>query len=570
MNILGINPGHNGSVAYLVDGKLVFYAEEERLSRIKYDCSPFRGILETIGRGNIDVVGIGGPNPHLPKLFWSQEDAFSGFIKKYNPNVKTKNFTDQHHITHAATAFYNSGFETAVAVIADGCGSPAYLSIKEEKDRFFAFETESIIHCSYPSSFEKVYESLANGEGKIPKNVKNDNNFLFIHDSVSITKAYEAVSNYLGFGILESGKTMGLSPYGQENDRIPNMFINGYGDKNTFLSSYPSGSILNDNNFEIKNYLNNTYEWHHDPSKVTEFEKDLAFKVQKETQELVGDLIEKAYNITGETNILVSGGYGLNCMANYYLQKRFPDLNIYFEPVSHDGGTAIGIAKMIHHAENQDTTIRPQTTLYHGVYSPDYSSIHKIDREKIKVHNITKSEVAKIISEKNIVAIYQGRSEAGPRALGNRSILYDPRDKNGKDYVNTVKGREWFRPFAGSILVEEFQKWFKTYGLKETPYMMHAMEFKDDKQSKVPAITHVDNTCRIQTVSKKQNQHFYDLIEEFYKLTNVPILFNTSFNLGGEPLVETIQDAINTCINGGIKYLYFPEVDKLMVYTNVK
>ena len=160
--------------------------------------------------------------------------------------------------------------------------------------------------------------------------------------------------------------------------------------------------------------------------------------------------------------------------------------------------------------------------------------------------------------------MFQGRSEAGPRALGNRSILYDPTDPNGKDTVNKVKGREWFRPFAGSMLKEYFEEWFETYGMEESPFMMYAMDFKTEKHGEVPAITHVDGTCRIQTVTREQNEAYYDLIEEFRKITGVPILFNTSFNLAGEPLVETLEDALHTMKNCDIDYMYLPEVGKLV------
>ena len=179
-------------------------------------------------------------------------------------------------------------------------------------------------------------------------------------------------------------------------------------------------------------------------------------------------------------------------------------------------------------------------------------------------HKITPEQVAKLISERNIVTIFQGRSEAGPRALGNRSILYDPTDPNGKDYVNKVKKREWFRPFAGTVLLEKANKWFDMAGLEESPFMMYAMDVWPDKQEKIKAITHVDGTCRIQTVTEEQNPHYYKLIQEFEKITGVPILFNTSFNLAGDPLVETIEDALETMLRSEMKYMYVPELEMLL------
>jgi carbamoyltransferase len=194
-------------------------------------------------------------------------------------------------------------------------------------------------------------------------------------------------------------------------------------------------------------------------------------------------------------------------------------------------------------------------TLYLG---PTYDLSH------IEGLDVTYEQVASLISDRNIVAMFQGRSEAGPRALGNRSILYDPRDPNGKDHVNTIKKREAFRPFAGTILKEYVHEWFDMAGLEESPFMMYAVDALEHTYDIIPAILHVDNTCRVQTVTKEQNDHYYNLIEAFYDLTKVPILFNTSFNLAGEPLVETPEDAMKTFYTSDIKYLYFPEVGKLV------
>jgi len=183
--------------------------------------------------------------------------------------------------------------------------------------------------------------------------------------------------------------------------------------------------------------------------------------------------------------------------------------------------------------------------------------------------DVSYSDVCDLLVQKNIVAIYQGRCEAGPRALGNRSILYDPRDLNAKDHVNRVKKREWFRPFAGTILLEHVHDWFDMIGLKESPFMSYAVEVLEDKKNLIPGIIHVDNTCRIQTVTEKQNYHYYNLIKCFYKKTSVPILFNTSFNLGGETLVETLEDAIDTLKRSEIEYLFLPKKMKLIVEENV-
>jgi carbamoyltransferase len=181
---------------------------------------------------------------------------------------------------------------------------------------------------------------------------------------------------------------------------------------------------------------------------------------------------------------------------------------------------------------------------------------------------VTPSDVAKLIADKNIVALFQGRSEAGHRALGNRSILYDPRDPNGKDHVNIVKQREWYRPFAASVMLEHVHDWFDMAGLKDSPFMMFAVDVIKNKQNLIPCVTHIDGTCRIQTVTKEQNINFYNLIDAFYKLTGVPMLFNTSFNLAGEVIVETEEEAIDVIKKSKIEYLYLPKKQTLIIEKN--
>ena len=569
MNILAINPGHNGSAAFLKNGELEFYIEEERLSRSKYDGNPFRGIMEAVPHG-IDVLVIGGTSQNLPNLPWTGEDPYTALVRKFNPNVQVINLGNEHHLGHAAEAFYNSGFEEAAAVIIDGAGSKHQISIDNtpaDQGGQFAegYETESIFDCSYPGNINVVFKSYGGNFDTPPLSSEQ----MEMHHAVTITKAYEAVSQYLGFGYIEAGKTMGLAPYGKEDPNIPELFRGNRADKNVFLPNYPAGAFVDEESNPYLRRTSDPTEWHKDPMKVTDVAKNLAWKIQKETENQVAKLIQRAVDITGKKNIVIAGGYGLNCVANYEMQKRFPDLNLWFDPISHDGGTAIGLAKFIWHQNMEDTTIRKLDTLYLGVKrnenydSIDVDLLRDVGGDFI---DATPADVAKLIADRNIVTIFQGRSEAGPRALGNRSILYDPTDPNGKNHVNTVKGREWFRPFAGSMLHEHFEEWFETHGLEESPYMMHAMDFKLEKHGEVPAITHVDGTCRIQTVKPEQNEVYYNLINEFYKISGVPILFNTSFNLAGQPLVETLQDAVATIQNSDIDYLYLPEVGKMFIF----
>jgi len=554
-NILGIHPGHNASAALISDGELVYYLEEERLSRNKRDGNPFRAMIDICSKYKIDELIIGGtddPN-ESHNLPWTGENSYISLIKKYNPKVKVTIVNHIHHMLHASCAFINSGFNKASILIIDGAGS------KEETNGIISYECESL------------WEGNNNQINLINKSVWsqhradiNDYNF---DSAVTITKAYEAVTGYLGWELLESGKTMGLAPYGKLNSNIPPLFKNGRGSRDIFVPMYPRGAFIDiKNNPIFAHGPSKDEEWHLDPSKLTEIKKDLAWQIQNDTQEEVAKLIEKSTELTGNKQICIAGGYGLNCVTNYWLKKRFPNLEIYHEAISHDGGTAIGAAYLGWLNYQPNTNFSKQTSIYYG---PKYAIKQYIKSLKNYInmfnqYKITPEQVAKLISEKNIVTIFQGRSEAGPRALGNRSILYDPTDPNGKDFVNKVKNREWFRPFAGTVLKEKAHEYFDMAGLEESPFMMYAMDVWPDKQEIIKAITHVDGTCRIQTVTEEQNPHYYKLIQEFEKITGVPILFNTSFNLAGDPLVETIEDALETLLKSDIKYMYVPELELLL------
>jgi carbamoyltransferase len=349
------------------------------------------------------------------------------------------------------------------------------------------------------------------------------------------------------------------------NENLPKFFRDGWGNRDLIIPTYPNAAQINVNRYQI---LLDDVKTHNPENhgEYTEIQKDLAYAVQEQTSDRMVELIRKAHELTGEKNIVICGGYGLNCVANYKYWKEFPDLNIYCEPISHDGGTSIGAAKMVHYQLSEDTSPQKQESVYYG---PQYNpSEYQNYLEGLDAQDTSYKEVAQLIRDGNIVTLYQGRSEGGPRALGNRSILFDPTIKDGKDIVNAVKHREWFRPFACSILKEKVNDWFDLAGREESPHMMYAVKCKEGISGKIPSVIHVDDTCRIQTVSKDQNENYYNLISAFEEISMVPILFNTSFNLGGDPLVETIEDAISTLENSEIEYLYLPEIQKLVKIPN--
>jgi carbamoyltransferase len=456
---------------------------------------------------------------------------------------------------HAACGFYNSGFETAACVIADGAGS--FLQIGDIQDTCYEFET--IFNASYPGDFDTVYKHVGTKQS-IGMSEPEDN--IFVTEYPGHTKMYEAVTQYCGFPAIEAGKLMGLAPYGSPNEDLPSFFNGEWGNRNLIIPTYPNAALLNVARYDIlkedvKNHVNGEY---------TDVQKDLAYKIQEQTSDRMVQLIKKAHELTGEKNIVICGGYGLNCVANYKYWKEFPDLNIYCEPISHDGGTSIGGAKYTYNKLNETEKPSKQESVYYG---PQYDPTgYMADLEGLEVTDTSYDDVAKLIREGTIVTIYQGRSEGGPRALGNRSILFDPTIKDGKDHVNAVKHREWFRPFACSIKKEAVHDWFDLAGRDETPHMMYAVKCHDGVEEKIPSVIHVDNTCRIQTVTPEQNEHYYNLIDAFDKIAGVPILFNTSFNLGGDPLVETIEDAVNTLNKSDIEWMYLPEIQKLVHVPN--
>ena len=566
-NVLAISPGHNGSVCLLVDGKIELYIEEERFTRVKYDANPLKSLFYVLSNYHVDALALAGTGESMyPEMTWSGENVFTGIVRRFNPGVKVFSYWDHHHAGHATGAFYNSGFDTASAIIVDGAGSLIDLQLKSNF-KTSGFETESIYQCSYPNGLELVYKSLGANDG--PKLYTEDKMIKF-NGNVNITKAYESITAYAGFHPIEAGKLMGLSSYGEENDTIPTLFYGEDANRNLFQPQYPAGGTLNINSFpelRLKAMGDDVNASSADIEEIAKYPEDLklvqdiAWKIQQDSQRLVGDLIQKSIDLTGEKNIVISGGYGLNCVANYYYRKRFPDINLYVDPIANDGGTSIGLAKYVWYQhcveENINIEKQPLTSLYLGIDRNDEVDEQKYSDE-FTIETVTADDVAQLIVDQNIVSIFNGAAEAGPRALGNRSILFDPRTSNGKDIVNKVKGREWFRPFAGSILKEHVHEWFDMAGMDESSFMMYAVDVLPERIGQVTSITHVDNTCRIQTVTRDQNKYYYDLINAFKKLTGVPILFNTSFNLAGEPLVETFADAIKTLKNSELEYLYVP------------
>jgi len=586
--------GHNGALCLLKNGEVVFSIEEERISRVKYDGTPFGGMAKILDyTDKLDYLVIAHTatlEQFSPKVDYTGEDIYFSMARKLGliswqspgeyQHPQIIDLGSIHHKLHAACAFYRSGFETATAVVIDGAGSGFEVKVDDESRR--VWETETIFNVEYPNKVETLYKHAC-GNDEVPtyKTDKMSTAIWFEEDSdceavlgthAGITKIYEAATHYCGWHFIEAGKTMGLAPYGKENPKVPNVIDEhtGYANKNLIYSTYPNGAYIDRG---LNEFLSNR-----DTDDLTKLQnrRDVAYAVQKATQQQALTLILDAVKRTGNKNVVLCGGYGLNCVANYWYLEELnkQNINLYVEPISSDAGTAIGAALLVWHdlISNFEHEFEPvdysKDKIYLG-FEPSYDKLYNlVEQYNAEISNASDEDVIELITSKNIVSLFQGKSEAGPRALGNRSILYDPTDPNGKDHVNTVKRREYFRPFAGSILKEDVHDWFDLRGMEETPYMMYAVNCKPGVEEKIPSIIHVDGTCRIQTVTEEQNPLYYRLIKEFKKVTGCPIIFNTSFNLGGEPLVETLDDALRTLANSQIEYLYLPELGKLVTIKN--
>lgn len=599
--IAAIARGHNGGVCLLKDGKVVFSIEEERLSRKKYDGGPYAAMIKILDyTDKIDFLVVAHTqslHETSGKVDFTGDDVYTGLARKLGlidrhvspyPHPQVVDLSFMHHKLHAACAFYRSGWEDAVALIVDGAGT--FIGMNVGNNPITVWEVETIVDCTYPSNFTTLYKHYGTREpvpGALTKlssemfGEKGEHEAL-LTDRAGITKVYEAVTEYCGWSSIEAGKTMGLFPYGKENPSIPKLFdtstIVPLSNRNLIVPTYPNGAKVNAELFDfLKTEQSCAVEdcgcGPKEDVTLLQNRRDLAYACQTQTQEQVVRLIRKAVEMSGKNRVVISGGYGLNCVANYHYLEALKDdgIEIYVEPVSNDAGTAIGAAMMFYKGITEDTAVEPRAeTLYLG---PEYSYTEEqiqaiADRYEAEVLDATHADIVELLINKNIVAQFQGRSENGPRALGNRSFLFDPRFEDGKDFVNGVKHREYFRPFAGSILEEHAHEWFDLRGMKSSPTMMYAVNCQPGVAEKIPSVIHVDGTCRIQTVSPEQNKHYYDLINEFYKKTGTPMVFNTSFNLGGDPLVETLDDAVYTLAKSEVEYLYLPEYGKLIKVSN--
>jgi carbamoyltransferase len=338
-NILGVNLSHNSSIALVSNGKLEFYLEEERLSRKKRDENPYFLLKKYLKKFTIDEIVFSGTSIN-------HNDIVDLLIKSLPFNIKWSIFFENHHLTHAYCAFINSGFKEANNIVIDFGGSIPYL------DNTIS-ESESIFYLTQNSfTDKKIYKSY---------------NSIFTTEG-GISKTYSSVGSLFGIDVFDGGKLMGLSSYGKKTNYLPSFFINEKGNIKLFAHfSHQAAGVLKNDLFP-KNFLKIKKEIK--DKKLSQLGKDIAYKIQQEAQEEVAKLVEKSLQINNCKNITLSGGFGLNCVNNYFLKKKFPNINFYFEPISHDGGTAIGAAYARFKELNPNYSLTLQNSLYLG---PQYS-----------------------------------------------------------------------------------------------------------------------------------------------------------------------------------------------------
>ena len=584
--ILGISAFYHDSAATLIiDGEIIAAAQEERFTRKKHDNSfPANAINYVLSHSNLKMSDIDKivfyEKPFLkferlletyvafaPRGFksfskampiWLKEKLFQKQLLLENlRKLGDKNLTEkklffsEHHLSHAASAFFPSPFDEAIILTADGVG-------------------------------EWATTTVAIGKGS---NLKIEKEIHFPH---SLGLLYSAFTYYVGFKV-NSGeyKLMGLAPYGKPiyKDLIVDNLIHIKEDGSFRLNqdyfNYATGLTMTNNNFDK---LFGQKVRKNEKDKITQFHMDIASSIQKVTEDIMIKLVRNLSEVYKIPNLCLAGGVALNCVANGKILKEKIFKNIWIQPAAGDAGGSLGACLAYWHLElDKDRKIEKEDSMKGSYLGPEYSQEEIVQVLKKLGANFEVYEdeelsliTAKSLSDGDAIGWFQGRMEFGPRALGGRSILGDPRSENMQKNLNLkVKYRESFRPFAPSVIYEEVKDWFNIDC--KSPYMLFVAEIIDSKQKKIskeqeelfgidklnikrseiPAVTHVDYSARVQTVHKETNPKFYNLLSKFKELTGCPVIVNTSFNVRGEPIVNTPNDAFN-CFMG-------TELDKLVI-----
>ena len=584
--ILGISAFyHDSAAAILIDGKIKAAAQEERFTRIKHDAKyPFNAVNFVLKEANLKlnevdrIIFFEKPFLKFERLLetyvafapygftsfckampiWLKEKLFQkkmilDELKKHDKNFSDdkKLFFSEHHLSHAASAFYPSPFDEAIILTADGVGEWATTTVAIGKKNNLQIKKE-------------------------------------IHFPHSLGLLYSAFTYYTGFKV-NSGeyKLMGLAPYGipKYKDLILDNLIHVKRDGTFRLDqsffNYATGLTMTNEKFHK---LFGQKPRDSKKEKITQFHMDIASSIQIVTENIMLKLVKSLRHEYNIKNLCLAGGVALNCVANGKILKEKIFDNIWIQPASGDAGGSIGAALAFWHLEeNNKREINPDDDMQGSYLGPEYSN-EQIEIELKKMGAIFKKlsnneiieNTSNDLANDKAIGWFQGRMEFGPRALGSRSILGNPQNSDTQKNLNLkVKFRESFRPFAPSIIEEDLEAWFDIKS--KSPYMLLVSNVHKDKivemtndqknlfgidklnikRSTIPAVTHVDYSARIQTVNKKTNKIFYDLIKSFKNKTGCPVLVNTSFNVRGEPIVNTPTDAFN-CFMG-------TNLDKLVI-----
>jgi carbamoyltransferase len=551
VSILGISCYYHDAAAVLIrDGQLVAAAQEERFTRKKHDPGfPKHAIRYCLREAGLTVEKLDGvgfydkPMLKFERLLTTYlatfPRSFPSFLKGLPIWIKEKLWTPykireeldfdgpiyftEHHLSHAASAFLPSPYEEAAILTVDGVGEWDTTTLSTGKGAGI----EMISEISFPHSLGLLYS---------------------------------AFTYYLGFKVNSAEyKVMGLAPYGEPRyadiirDHIIDIRPDGSFRLNMEYFAYDYGLRMTSRKFDqLFNAPPRDME-----GPLDQRHKDLAASVQAITEEIVIKMARHLKKITGQKYLCMAGGVSLNCVANGKVLREGIFEDIYVQPASGDAGGALGTAMFLYHKLHQpQRTFQMKNAYYGPCYSPAY--IKKfLDEENIPYremeHRQLLDKVAELIDEQSVIGWFQGRMEYGPRALGNRSILADARNPENKDRVNLkIKFRESFRPFAPSILEERVSEYFELD--RPSPYMLLVAQVRPDHRI-IPSVTHVDGSARIQTVNRDTNPLYYDLIKAFEKRTGCPVIINTSFNVRGEPIVCSPQDAYRCFMRTRMDYL---------------
>lgn len=549
MRIVGISPSHDSSVCVYNDGEIEYFFKEERLCGIKKESKPYLAMIEAQKTlmGPVDLCVIASPDG---RSIFSVDLLAERLFK-----CPVIDMDEYHHMSHAALAFENSGFDEALIFVADRNGSKIGGVCRESETVMVARRdpyTFTEIYKNYWSDYsshqiQEVLEYL--------KQVRPETKHI-VRSKFNATMVYESATTLIGEHPLENGKTMGLSAYGHP-EGFPDLFVNCL-DSDVFL-------VPHDSYFDLDNYARShvkpvmNRELNEYATNEVTFEDtlhaDYAKHVQNQTQEEVFKCIDYYSTKTGIKNIIVTGGYGMNIVTNSYLVQLMPECKFWFEPIADDTGNSIGACIYSYKNETGDTNKYPlKDTFFHG-YDYDLEDVYFSMKEGSDWQYDT-SGVADLLDNDKSVAVYYGKAEAGQRALGNRSILFNAFNPSAKDIVNEIKKREWYRPFAAIILEEDAKTCFDMLYLERNEFMTNSFQIKEEWRLTFQGIVHEDGSCRIQTV--REGHLLYELLTEIKSRRGIGILLNTSFNLAGEPLVETPDEALRTLHGSNLDYVWFP------------